>query len=418
MPTLCRDCLTLTDVAGPRCPACRSPRLLTHPELLTLSIAHVDCDAFYASVEKRDNPALRDRPVIVGGGRRGVVSTACYIARIRGVHSAQPMFKALALCPDAEVVRPRFDAYVTASRDIRDRMEALTPAVQPLSLDEAFLDLTGTSRLHHAAPAVLLARLAREIEREVGVTVSVGLSHNKFLAKVASDLDKPRGFSLIGKAETASFLSDRPVRLIWGVGPATQQALDGAGIRTFSDLMRWDLKDLIRRFGSNGQRLYHLARGEDHRAVTPHERAKTISNETTFNEDTADADLLDGHIWRLAEKVSDRAKGMDLAGRTVALKLKRHDFKLISRRHTLGDPTQLADRIYGEARRLYDQVADPGPFRLIGVGLADITDAAHADRSGDLLDPAARRRAGAERAADAIRARFGPDAIVKGRALR
>jgi DNA polymerase-4 len=419
MPTLCRDCLALSETPpGPRCKACRSPRLTTHPELLALSIAHLDCDAFYASVEKRENPALRDRPVIIGGGKRGVVSTACYIARIRGVHSAQPMYQALKLCPDAEVIRPRLDLYVAVSRQIRALMDRLTPAVEPLSLDEAFLDLTGTTRLHHAAPAVQLARLAVDIERQIGVTVSVGLSHNKFLAKVASDLDKPRGLSLIGKQETAAFLAEKPVRLIWGVGPAAQESLAQAGIRTFADLQRWELKDLLRRFGSGGQRLYHLARGEDHRHVSPHERLKTISNETTFNEDTSDPDLLDGHIWRLAEHVSDRAKAKDLAGRTVTLKLKRHDFKLISRRHTLADPTQLADRLYAEARRLFDQVADPGPFRLIGVGLADITEDSRADLSGDLLDPAARRRADAERAADAIRARFGPDAIVKGRSLR
>jgi DNA polymerase-4 len=378
----------------------------------------MDCDAFYASVEKRENPALRDLPLIVGGGTRGVVSTCCYIARIRGVRSAMPMFQALKLCPEAVVVKPRMDLYVETSRAIRALMDALTPGVEPLSLDEAFLDLTGTERLHHAPPAVLLARLTKRMETDLGVTGSIGLSHNKFLAKLASDLDKPRGFSVIGRAETEAFLLPKPVRMIWGVGPAAQESLEQAGIRTFADLRRWDRRALGQRFGHMGDRLWHLARGEDHRSVSPHDPVKSISNETTFHEDTSDRDLLDGHLWRLSEKVSDRAKARDLAGRVVMLKLKRADFALISRRHALHDPTQIADRIYREARALFDQVGPRGPYRLIGVGLSDIAAAGGADRSGDLLDPQAARRAQAERAADAIRARFGKGAILKGRALR
>ena len=423
MPTLCRDCLT--DLPEPatapplaRCPACRSPRLLSHPELTTLSIAHMDCDAFYASVEKRDNPALRDQPVIVGGGTRGVVSTCCYIARIKGVRSAMPMFQALKLCPEAVVVKPRMAAYVDASRAIRAMMEALTPSIEPLSLDEAFLDLTGTARLHGAPPAILLARLVNRMETELGLTGSVGLSHNKFLAKIASDLDKPRGFSVIGVAETAAFLQGKPVRLIWGVGAATQSHLEAQGIRTFDDLLRWDRKDLGARFGHMGDRLWHLARGLDHRPVSAHEPVKSISKETTFFEDTSDPDLLDGHIWRLAEQVADRAKARDLAGRTVTLKLKRSNFTLISRRHTLADPTQTADRLYRTARDLFAAVPGAGPYRLIGTGLSDLTPAAEADLTADLLDPTATQRTKAERATDAIRAKFGAEAIIKGRALR
>ena len=417
MPALCRDCLATFEDAK-RCPACGRPRVIAHPELFTLSIAHMDCDAFYASVEKRDDPTLRDRPVIVGGGRRGVVTTACYIARIRGVRSAQPMFKALQLCPDAVVVKGRMDRYVEISRQIRAMMEELTPIVEPLSLDEALLDLTGTARLHHAPPALLLARLVRRMETELGISGSIGLSHAKFLAKVASDLDKPRGFAVIGRAETMEFLKNRPVRLIWGVGAQTQAALDRAGIRTFADLLRWDRTDLTARFGAMGDRLWHLARGEDHRRVTRNAPVKSISNETTFGEDTADPDILDGHIWRLAESVSDRAKAKDRAGSVVTLKLKRADHSTLTRRLTLGHPTQIADRIYRTARGLFDQVADQGPFRLVGVGLSHIGPTDGADAEGDLLDPDATRRAGAERAADRIRARFGPDAIVKGRALR
>jgi DNA polymerase-4 len=392
--------------------------MVAHDELAALSIAHMDCDAFYASVEKRDNPALRDQPVIVGGGQRGVVSTCCYIARIKGVRSAMPMFQALKLCPEAVVVKPRFPAYTEASRAIRAMMEELTPSIEPLSLDEAFLDLTGTARLHGAPPAVLLARLTKRMEDELGLTGSIGLSHNKFLAKIASDLDKPRGFSVIGRAETESFLRPRPVRIIWGVGQATQTALEQAGIRTIADLLRWDRADLGARFGSMGDRLWHLARGLDTRRVNRDEKLKSISKETTFFEDTSDPDLLDGHIWRLSEQVADRAKAKRLAGRTVTLKLKRKDFQLVTRRHALTDTTQLTDRIYRAARELFDHAGTKGPFRLIGVGISDLAPEDQADLAQDLLDPEARRRAAAERATDAIRARFGAEAIIKGRALR
>ena len=417
MPAFCRDCLTAFDEAA-RCPACRSPRVIGHAELFGLSIAHMDCDAFYASVEKRDNPALRDVPLIVGGGQRGVVSTCCYLARIHGVRSAMPMFQAMKLCPDAVVVKPRMAVYAEVSRAIRAMMEEMTPSIEPLSLDEAFLDLSGTARLHGAPPAVMLARLVQRMETELGVTGSVGLSHNKFLAKIASDLDKPRGFSVIGRAETADFLRPKPVRIIWGVGTAAQASLEKAGIRTIADLLRWDRADLVARFGSMGERLYHLARGEDRRRVSRDEKVKSISKETTFSEDTADADVLDGHLWRLAEQVADRAKAKALSGRTVTLKLKKGDFQLISRRHGLSDPTQLTDRIYRAARDLFQPEVAKGPFRLIGVGIADLAPEAEADLLGDLLDPDAQRRAKAERATDAIRAKFGPDAIVKGRSLR
>ena len=417
MPALCRDCLESFDT-GARCPACGSPRVLSHPELFDLTIAHMDCDAFYASVEKRDAPELADKPVIIGGGRRGVVSTACYVARMSGVRSAMPMFQALKLCPQAVVIRPRIAAYAEASRAIRAMMDELTPVVEPLSLDEAFMDLTGTHRLHGAPPAVMLARLVKRMKEELGLTGSIGLSHNKFLAKVASDLDKPRGFSVIGRAETEAFLEPQPVRLIWGVGAAAQSALEAAGIRTFADLRRWEKADLVARFGNMGGRLWHLARGQDARRISARAPVKSISNETTFFEDTADPDILDGHIWRMAEKVADRAKAKGKAGRVVVLKLKRANHAQISRRVTLRAPTQMADRIYRTARELFDAVQDPGPYRLLGVGLSDIVPADQADPTGDLLDPDATRRAEAERATDAIRQRFGKDAIRKGRALR
>ena len=378
----------------------------------------MDCDAFYASVEKRDNPDLRNKAVIIGGGKRGVVSTACYIARIKGVRSAMPMFQALKLCPGGVVVRPRMDVYVETSKAIKAFMKELTPAIEPLSLDEAFLDMTGTARLHGAPPAVMLAKLVARMENELGITGSIGLSHNKFLAKVASDLDKPKGFTMIGAAETMDFLRPRPVRLIWGIGPAAQVSLDKAGIRTFADLLRWDRKDLSARSGSTGERLYHLARGEDRRRISANAPVKSISKETTFFEDTSDKDILDGHIWRLAEQVADRAKARGLAGRVVVLKLKRSDFSALSRRISLRDASQVADRIYRAAHELFVAVGNQGPYRLIGVGISDLIPEDEADRSGDLLDPDANRRADAERATDKIRQKFGNDAILKGRALR
>lgn len=417
MPALCRDCLARFSPA-PRCPTCRSPRVLRHDELDALSIAHVDCDAFYASVEKRDNPELRDKPVIVGGGTRGVVSTCCYIARIYGVRSAMPMFEALRKCPQAVVVKPRMQLYAEVSRGIRARMEALTPAVQPLSLDEAFLDLTGTARLHGAPPAAQLARLARDIEADLGITLSVGLSHNKFLAKIASDLDKPRGFSVIGRADTAAFLENKPVRIIWGVGLATQTALEAAGIRTLADLRQWSEPDLTARFGHTGARLWQLARGQDDRPVNPNEAPKSISKETTFDSDLSAPDLLHGHLWRLAEQVADRAKARDLQGRTVTVKLKRADHQIVTRRRALAEPAQIADAIWRAGEPLLTALLPQAPFRLIGIGISDLSPASGRDPAGDLLDPAAGRRAAAERATDRIRAKFGKDAIVKGRALR
>lgn len=378
----------------------------------------MDCDAFYASVEKRDDPALADKPVIIGGGRRGVVSTACYVARIRGVKSAMPMFQALKLCPDAVVIKPRMQVYAEVSRAVREMMNELTPDVEPLSLDEAFMDLSGTEKLHGAPPAVMLARLVKRMKDELGITGSIGLSHNKFLAKVASDLDKPRGFSVIGKSETTDFLHDKQVRMIWGIGPAAQASLDKAGIRTFADLLRWDRQDLHARFGSMGDRLWHLARGEDRRRVSANAPVKSISKETTFFEDTANTEVLDGHLWRLATQVSDRAKAKEKAGRVVTLKLKRANHSALTRRIALRSPTQMADTIYRTARALLDQVGDQGPYRLLGCGISDLVPADQADVTGDLLDPQASQRAGAERASDAIRKRFGDGAILKGRALR
>ena len=420
MPALCRDCLSWFDrPSGVRCPKCLGPRLVNHPELDRVPIAHLDCDAFYASVEKRDNPDLRDKAVIVGGGRRGVVSTCCYIARVAGVRSAMPMFKALELCPEAVVVRPRMEVYDAVGREIRARMRALTPMVEPLSLDEAFMDLSGTQRLLGGPPAMTMARLALEIEREIGVTVSVGISHNKYLAKTASDLDKPRGFAVIGRAETLGFLAPRPVRTIWGVGSALADRLEADGLRTNADLRRVPAEALVARYGRIGRRLHDLALGIDNRRVNPEQPVKSISSETTFDEDTGDADRLIGHLWRLAVQTSDRAKSKEMGGRIVVLKLKTREFQTLTRQCRLPDPTNLADAIYHAAEPMLADELGRGPFRLLGVGIAALSPLVPGAPPPPRLfvDPAD-GRARAEAASDRIRRRFGRDAIMRGRALR
>ncbi|MEM7498880.1 MAG: DNA polymerase IV [Pseudomonadota bacterium] len=417
MPALCRSCLAWHETdPGLRCPACRAPRLATHPELGALSIAHLDCDAFYASVEKREDPSLADRPLIVGGGRRGVVTTCCYIARIHGVRSAMPMFQALKLCPDAVVLKPRMELYAAVSRTIRAEMDRLTPLVEPLSLDEAFLDLSGTERLLGAPPALSLARLAAGIQAAVGITVSIGLSHNKFLAKLASDLDKPRGFAVIGRAETESFLAPRPVRSIWGVGGRFAARLEADGFHTNADLAAAGHDRLQALYGSAGARLARLARGEDDRRVDPGGVVKSISAETTFDTDTAERAVLEGHLWRLAVRASDRAKAKGLAGASVALKLKTAGFRTLTRQMRLAEPTSSAELLYRAGERLLERVLIEGPFRLIGIGFG----ALEADGPGQRGLLADERAAflEAERATDRIRARFGADSIIRGRALR
>ena len=416
MPSLCRKCFNTFNEEG-RCPRCSSPLVVSHSELFDLNIAHMDCDAFYASVEKRDNPDLADKPVIIGGGRRGVVSTACYIARIRGVKSAMPMFKALEKCPDAVVIRPRMKIYAEISQQIRAMMNDITPLVEPLSLDEAFMDMSGTHKLHGAPPAVMLAKLMDRISDNLGLTGSIGLSHNKFLAKIASDLNKPNGYSIIGEAETSSFLKDKSIRLIWGVGASTQKSLEKSGIRTFLDLLRWDRKDLVNKFGSMGDRLWFLARGQDARVVSNSDRIKSISNETTLNENTSNIRVLEGHLWRLCEKVSSRAKSKGLAGTIMILKLKSSNHKIITRRVTLRDPTYMADVLFRSTYPLMEAAIENGPFRLVGAGLSGLCLASQAQREPELLDDGALNRIKVERVTDEIREKFGDEAMIKGRSL-
>lgn len=413
---LCRDCLLeYTDpIAGGRCPECGSPRLIAHRELNRLDIAHIDCDAFYASIEKRDDPSIKDRPVIVGGGHRGVVSAACYVARLYGVRSAMPMFQALKACPDAVVIRPAMAKYSAAGQQIRAIMRDYTPLVEPLSIDEAFLDLSGTQSLHKGSAARTLARIVKRIESEVGVTASVGLSYNKFLAKVASDLDKPRGFAAIGMAEAPEFLATRPVGVIWGVGKALQGKLRRDGITTAGHLQRMEEAALVARYGSIGRRLYQFSRGRDNRPVAPVSVPKSVSAETTFADDIYNLDELCNRIWPLCETVSRRLKAKNLAGRTLTLKLKRADFRQITRSRTLGAPTRYAEILYRTATKMLEKEAVGPAFRLIGIGVADIVNARDADPP-DLLHDETDKQVRVERAIDAVRAKLGDGAIGKGR---
>ena len=417
-PALCRDCLWRgPSPTGPRrCPACASPRLLIHAELEGLSMAHLDCDAFYASVEKRDRPELRDVPVIVGGGKRGVVTTCCYIARINGVRSAMPMFKALKLCPEATVIKPDFSKYRTESRRIMEKLQALTPLVQPLSLDEAWVDLAGCERLHGGPAAWVLARAQAEIEREVGITVSIGLAANKFLAKIASELDKPRGFSVIGAVEAKAFLAPKPVTILPGVGPAMARSLDQAGLRTVGDIARTDQRVMADRFGAYGLRLSQLAQGQDARAVDPDSERKSVSAETTFDEDYADLASLEDRLWPLCEKVARICRRDGIAGRVAVLKLRKTDFSIITRRRTLAAPTQTAKLLFQIGRELLAREIDGTAYRLIGIGATDLEPLGSS--VADFFAGDETRALKSEQAMDALRDKFGAGAVKTGRALK
>ncbi len=386
---------------------------MRHDELHDLTIAHLDCDAFYAAIEKRDRPELRDAPVIVGGRHRGVVAACCYVARAYGVHSAMPMFQALRACPEATVIKPDMKKYAAVGRAIRAMMQELTPLVEPLSIDEAFMDLSGTASLHGASPAQTLAALARRVEEAQRITVSIGLSYNKFLAKIASDLEKPRGFSVIGRAEARSFLATQQVTLLWGVGPAMRRRLAKDGIARIGQLARLSEDETVNRYGRIGRRLWACARGEDDRPVDPRREAKSISSEITLDTDISDPDRLRPILWKLAETVSGRMKKASVLGRNVTLKLKTADFRLLTRTRRLAQPTRSADAMYGTAESLLSREADGRAFRLIGIGAHGLVEAADS-LQGDLLDdtPA---ESPVDRALDSVRKKFGEAAIAKGR---
>ncbi len=416
MGALCRDCCQVVGEAH-HCPTCGGTRIVRHAELFSLTIAHVDCDAFYASVEKRDRPELAARPVIVGGGTRGVVSAACYIARVHGVRSAMPMFKALKACPDAVVIKPDFAKYTAASRQIRALMGELTPLVQPLSIDEAVLDLSGTEALHGAPPAVVLARFAREVERRVHVTVSIGLAANRLMSKIAAGRDKPRGFAVVGAGEAASLLAPEPVRLLPGIGPALAKRLEAQGITRLGHLQILNDREAMKRLGEDGPALVRRARGEDGRVVDPTRETKSVSAETTFNTDLSSLPELERHLWRLSEKLARRLREQDLSAGGVVLKLKTAGFVTRTRSARLPSPTVLPDTLFEQTRSLLAREATGTAFRLIGIGAAPLAPLSEADQ-GDLADTETPRRAAAQAAIDTLRARFGDAAIARGRSLR
>lgn len=422
MPTnstaFCRDCLSDFDVStsDKRCPACGSPRVVEHPELRDLTLAHIDCDAFYASVEKRDNPDLLSQPLIIGGGQRGVVATCCYIARASGIHSAMPMFQAKKLCPEAVILPPDMNKYTQASQQIRAIFDGMSPSIEPLSIDEAFIDLSGTEKLHGTYAAKTIARAVQKIEQDVGITVSVGLSYNKFLAKLSSDFNKPRGFSLIGRAEATSLLAPLPISKIWGVGKVLTKKMHQAGIRQIGQLQALDKQGLIRKYGIMGERLYHFSRGQDSRHVNSKAKIKSISNETTFNKDLSDYDELKSLLWPLCEKVSLRLKDKIKAGTVITLKLKTSSFRQITRSTTLESPTQMAEMLYDMGKYLLKAECGGLSYRLIGIGVSGLCGIEQADQP-DLIDTGRSKKIRTERLLDSIRQKYGNDVIKKGRNL-
>jgi DNA polymerase-4 len=415
-PAACRDCLSRLASWQAKCPKCGSARVVSHPRLFELTVAHIDCDAFYASIEKRDRPDLAGLPVIVGGGKRGVVSTCCYIARTYGVRSAMPMFRALKACPDAVVIKPRMDLYVAEGRKIREMMQRLTPLVEPVSIDEAYLDLSGTDALHGAPPAIMLMKLQKQVEYELRLTISVGLAGNKFLAKTASEADKPRGFFVLSPEEAPAYLAPKSVRVIGGVGAQFEKKLAADGIYTVGDIQKIDLKTLVRRYGETGLWLHNCAFGRHERKVDPDGERKSVSSETTFNEDISDPRTLEDILWRLSQRTADRAKDSGVEGRVVTLKLKTDDFRSFTRRVSLNEATQLAQVIFRAAKPMLAREARGMRYRLLGVGISDLVDA-RADAI-DLADPQSLKRAKAERASDRAREKFGDDAVMTGRGAR
>ena len=410
----CRDCLHQTKKLSDLCGKCLSPRVINHKELKNLSIAHIDCDAFYASVEKRDNADLKNKPLIIGGGDRGVVSTACYIARTKGIHSAMPIFKARKLCPEAIILRPNMSKYKKVSYEIRDLMKELTPLVEPISLDEAFLDLSGTFKLHQKIPAVLLAELVNKIKKHVGINVSVGLSYNKYLAKVCSDLDKPKGFSVIGQEESKDFLSNKPVSLLWGVGKKFTNKLNSDGIINIGQIQKIEIKELVKRYGIIGLHIYQLSNGKDSRSIRSNRPIKSISHETTFTKNIKNRKKLENILSDLSRKVAFRAKKNGLGGKTINLKLKTKNFKSISRSKTINNPTQLERKIFKIAKDLLTSIKDNEEYRLIGVGISELVDENFCDLD-NLIDTNENNEKKLDQAINSLRDKFGSNIINHGK---
>ena len=415
--SLCRDCFS-TFNNDLRCNKCNSPRVVSHQEIFALKIAHIDCDAFYASIEKNENPSIKNLPVIVGGGNRGVVTTCCYIARINGVKSAMPMFQAKKLCPNAVIIAPRLNHYKKISRHIKEKLISLSPAIEFVSLDEAYIDLTGTELLHGQPAAIMLARIANDIEAVFGITISIGLSYNKFLSKIGSELEKPRGFSVIGKSDTEDVLKEKSVSKIIGVGKKTRAILESKGIRVISDVLRYDRAYLKESLGSFGETLWFLAQGIDDRKVTPNKPTKSISSERTFQKDETDFIIIKSYLWELIEKVSWRLKSEGLLTKRLSLKLKSKTFKLIQRSRTLSEPTNFAESIFQDSVGLLEENISKGPFRLIGINLTNFSYSKTNNLQDHLFQNENNPLLSAEEAMDQIRVKFGVRSIIKGRSLR
>lgn len=383
-------------------------------------IIHVDMDAFYASVEIRDRPELAGKPVVVGGSPdgRGVVAAASYEARKYGVHSAMPAAQARRLCPNAVFLRSRIDYYAKVSKQIREVFEAFTPLVEPLSLDEAFLDVTGSEQLF--GPAETIARrIKAEIFGQLRLVASTGVAPNKFLAKIASDLDKPDGFVVVKPDEVDTFLEALPVERIWGVGRQGSKTMHRLGVRTIGELKQLPVEVLESSFGSSGEHFWRLARGLDDRPVVPDREAKSISHETTFETDLADATVLRSWLFELTDQVGRRLRRHELRGGTAHLKVRFSDFRTLTRSQKLSEPTNATDELFSVVVEMLETRL-PGkhpPVRLLGMGVSDIDVSGRVQ--GHLFDEEDRRRhRQLDQVADEVKDRFGTSALGRGTSLQ
>jgi len=418
---LCRDCFGYGYAGGDKklasCPECGSSRLVQHAELFELHLAHIDCDAFYCSVEKRDNPELADKSVIVGGGDRGVVAAACYVARQYGIRSAMPSWQAKQACPELVILKPRMAYYKQIGDQIKKMMLSLSPLVQPLSIDEAFIDMAGTEKLHKKPVAVMLAQFQADILQQIGITVSVGLSYNKSLAKISSEQDKPHGYFVLGQMEATDWLAEQPCSVIFGLGKRSTARLHAEGINTVGDIQNAALPHLRTILGHDAARIKALASGQDDRTVQPHSTAKSVSSETTFSKDISDLETLLGIAERQTQIVSKQLKQKSVQGRTLTLKLKTARHQIITRSATLAQPTQMAFRIFSEIKRLAEkQIDGKTSYRLLGVGVEISSEQAEASFFTAEHETVFRQEK-LELAVDSIHSKLGQDSITTGRQL-
>lgn len=377
-------------------------------------IIHVDMDAFYASIEQRDKPELAGVPVIVGGlSNRGVVATASYEARKFGVHSAMSMAEARRRCPEAVFITPDHRKYSFVSAQIRQILDRYSPLVEPLSLDEAFLDVTGMDGLY-ADPADIARRIKDEIKQQLRLTASAGVAPNKFLAKLASDLQKPDGLYIIRPGEEAQVLAGLPVRRLWGVGEVTAASIAKLGIRTIGQFAAADPKLLERHIGRDVYDLQRLARGLDDRPVVPDQQIKSVGNEETFDQDLYQWDEIEKQLLLFADKVGWRLRRLTLSGRTITVKVRFASFKTITRSRTLEEATNLDDTLYHIARELYKSIPSAEGIRLLGLTVSNLQPAGQAMA---LFDSKQEKQESLHKVVDELKVRFGAAAVMKGRLI-